>query len=81
MLLINNLGAISDLEMGVIVKDTVEHLAKTYGVTPLRIFSGRYMTSLEMSGVQISILKIVTIRHSRQKIFCKRSKFPIFIGV
>lgn len=59
VLLLNNLGAISELEMGVIAKDAVELLREVYEVCPVRIFSGRYMTSLEMAGVQITILRVV----------------------
>lgn len=59
VLLINNLGAISDLEMGILIKESVEQLSdENYSVSVERIFAGRFMTSLEMSGFSISLLKL-----------------------
>ena len=57
-LLLNNLGAISDLEMGILVNDCHQALTQNYGVTVERIFSGRFMTSLEMSGFSVTVLKL-----------------------
>ncbi|KAJ2554079.1 Dihydroxyacetone kinase 2 [Coemansia sp. RSA 1933] len=55
LLMVNNLGATSNLEMGLVTKlaaDTV----KECGFTLERTFTGTYMTGLAMPGVSISLL-------------------------
>lgn len=58
VLLVNNLGGVSVLEMGGITGEVVVQLEKDYGIKPVRILSGTYMTSLNGLGFSISILKI-----------------------
>ena len=58
VLLINNLGGVSVLELGGITAEVVDRLAKDYGIKPVRILSGTYMTSLNGLGFSISILKL-----------------------
>ncbi|KAK3814911.1 MAG: dihydroxyacetone kinase [Benniella sp.] len=55
LLFINNLGATSNLEMGLVTKLAVE-AAAAHGLEPVRVFSGTYMTGLAMPGASISIL-------------------------
>ncbi|KDR76687.1 hypothetical protein GALMADRAFT_225637 [Galerina marginata CBS 339.88] len=62
---INNLGGISQLEMGAVVDDVVGCFAKE-GVRPRRIYCSAYMTSLNAPGFSISILDPARIRHSLQ---------------
>ena len=60
VLLVNNLGGVSPLEMGGIVTEVVTQLAdKPYGIKPVRILSGTYMTSLNGLGFSISLLNVV----------------------
>ena len=56
-ILLNNLGAISHLEMGVLTNEVVKQL-QALGVIIERFYSGPLFTSLEMPGFSISILKI-----------------------
>jgi dihydroxyacetone kinase len=58
VVLINNLGAISDLEMGILVNESIKQLTENYSVKVERIFAGRFMTSLEMSGFSLTVLKL-----------------------
>lgn len=58
VLLVNNLGGVSMLEMGGITTEVVNQLRKEYGIKPVRILSGMYMTSLNGLGFSISILKL-----------------------
>lgn len=58
VLLVNNLGGVSGLEMGAITSEVCLHLDSKYGIQPARIFSGIYMTSLNGLGFSISLLKI-----------------------
>jgi len=55
ILLINNLGSISELEMGAIVKSTATWLLEK-GFQVKRVISGTFMTSLDMSGFSISLV-------------------------
>ncbi|CAL1715006.1 unnamed protein product [Somion occarium] len=55
VLLVNNLGGTSELEVGAIVKETVKGL-KEAGVEVERVLSGTFMTSLNMPGFSITLL-------------------------
>ncbi|KAF2225964.1 Dak1 domain-containing protein [Elsinoe ampelina] len=58
VLLVNNLGGVSPLELGGITNEVVEQLEKSYGIRPARILSGTFMTSLNGLGFSISLLKL-----------------------
>ena len=57
VLLVNNLGGVSVLELGGIVTEVVEQLKKTWKIKPVRILAGTFMTSLNGNGFSISLLK------------------------
>ncbi len=59
VLLINNLGGLSVLELGGITAEVVDQLEKDYNIRPVRILAGTYMTSLNGLGFSISILNVV----------------------
>jgi triose/dihydroxyacetone kinase / FAD-AMP lyase (cyclizing) len=59
VLLINNLGGVSVLELGGITTEVVGQLEKTYNIKPVRTLAGTYMTSLNGLGFSISILNVV----------------------
>lgn len=59
VLLINNLGGVSVLEMGGITTEVVSQLHKSHGIQPVRILSGTYMTSLNGLGFSITLLNVV----------------------
>ncbi|KAJ3129210.1 hypothetical protein HK098_002194 [Nowakowskiella sp. JEL0407] len=56
ILLVNNLGGTSNLEMGILVKDAVEYL-ESKSIKVHKVISGALMTSLEMAGVSFSLLR------------------------
>lgn len=56
--LLNNLGAISNLEMGVLAKEVVTQLETNHKVSVRRFYSGPFFTSLEMPGFSISVLRL-----------------------
>jgi dihydroxyacetone kinase len=58
VLLVNNLGGVSPLELGGITTEVVSQLEK-WGIQPVRILSGTYMTSLNGLGFSISLLNVV----------------------
>ncbi|KAF8817412.1 dihydroxyacetone kinase [Phlegmacium glaucopus] len=55
VLLVNNLGSVSELELGGIVAEAKEEL-DARGFTVSRILSGTFMTSLNMAGFSITLL-------------------------
>lgn len=59
VLLVNNLGGVSVLELGGITAEVVSQLEKSYGIRPVRILSGTYMTSLNGLGFSITLLNVV----------------------
>jgi dihydroxyacetone kinase len=60
VLLVNNLGGVSPLEMGGITAEVVNQLEQDYGIEPQRILSGTFMTSLNGLGFSISLLKLTS---------------------
>ncbi|XP_046417141.1 triokinase/FMN cyclase-like isoform X2 [Neodiprion pinetum] len=55
--IVNNFGATSQLEQGIVVHEVVMQLG-CRGIQPLRVYAGPLMTSLDGAGVQISILRL-----------------------
>lgn len=59
VLLVNNLGGVSVLELGGITAEVAAQLEKTYNIKPVRVLAGTYMTSLNGLGFSISLLNVV----------------------
>ncbi|KAK9459235.1 Dak1 domain-containing protein [Lipomyces oligophaga] len=59
ILLLNNLGGLSPLELGSITAEVVSQLTAR-GLRPSRLFRGTYMTSLDGPGFSITLLKTRT---------------------
>ncbi|KAJ3078136.1 hypothetical protein HK102_004712, partial [Quaeritorhiza haematococci] len=57
VLLVNNLGGTSVLEIGVITNDAVQYLLSK-SITPTRVLTGTLMTSLDMVGCSFTLLKL-----------------------
>ncbi len=55
VVLVNNLGGTSNLELGIVVKEVMEQLRERK-MKVRRAFAGPLMTSLEMAGVSVTIL-------------------------
>ncbi|CAL4109001.1 unnamed protein product, partial [Meganyctiphanes norvegica] len=55
--IVNNLGGTSEIEMAVMTKEVIEQL-KNLGVKPQRVYIGGLMTSLDMRGIHISVLRL-----------------------
>ncbi|KAK9312415.1 Dak1 domain-containing protein [Lipomyces starkeyi] len=56
VLMVNNLGGLSPLELGAITYEVVGQLS-ALGLRPTRLFSGTYMSSLDGPGFSITLLK------------------------
>ncbi len=60
VLLVNNLGGVSPLEMGGITTEVVRQLKKDYDLKPVRIMCGTCMTSLNGPGFSITLLRLAS---------------------
>ncbi|KAI5235697.1 dihydroxyacetone kinase [Aureobasidium subglaciale] len=58
VILINNLGGVSVLEMGGIATEVLDQLKKDYNIRPVRVLVGTFMTSLNGIGFSVSLLKL-----------------------
>jgi triose/dihydroxyacetone kinase / FAD-AMP lyase (cyclizing) len=61
VLLVNNLGGLSGLELAAITLEIALQLEKTYAIKPVRAYSGTFMSSLNEFGFSISLLKVVDL--------------------
>jgi dihydroxyacetone kinase len=61
VLLINNLGGLSGLELGAITWEIAVQLENKYGIKPERVYSGTFMSRLNELGFSISLLKVVDL--------------------
>ena len=59
VLLVNNLGGVSPLELSGITAEVASQLSSTHNIHPVRVLSGTYMTSLNGLGFSISLLNVV----------------------
>ncbi|KAJ3338514.1 hypothetical protein HDU93_009439 [Gonapodya sp. JEL0774] len=57
VVVVNNLGGVSGLEMGVVVKEVVEALT-AFKISPTRLLSAPLMTSLDMRGISVTLLRL-----------------------
>ena len=58
VLFMNNLGGVSVLELAGITAEICKQLQNDYGLTPVRVISGAFLTSLNGMGFSASILKL-----------------------
>ncbi|KAF4917612.1 Dihydroxyacetone kinase 1 [Colletotrichum viniferum] len=59
VLMINNLGGLSQLELSAITNEVISQLTEGHGIQPRRALSGTYMSSLNGLGFSITLLKVV----------------------
>lgn len=70
--LVNSLGATPQMELLVIARRTASNLMKR-GAIVERIYCGAFMTSLDMAGASVSVMKADNDRLSRYAIHPSRS--------
>ncbi|KAJ3994626.1 DAK1/DegV-like protein [Lentinula boryana] len=63
VLFVNNLGGMSQLEMGAIMTDILARLALS-DIHPLRIYSSSFMTSLNAPGFSVSLLNVSAVHRT-----------------
>lgn len=77
VLLINNFGGLSNLELGAIVTEVWAQLNKDYGLKPSRVISGTLVGSLNGLGFGITILKVVDTGLGNGKSMLDLLDFPV----
>ncbi|KAG9497505.1 hypothetical protein J7337_010366 [Fusarium musae] len=58
LLLVNNYGGLSNLELGALVDEVQQQLASTWSIKPVRCLSGSFETSLNAPGFSVSLCNI-----------------------
>ncbi|KAL5362662.1 Dak1 domain-containing protein [Aspergillus floccosus] len=58
VLLINNLGSVSTLELSGITDEVYRQLERNHNIKPVRVIQGTFLTSLNGLGFSISLLKL-----------------------
>lgn len=58
VLLVNNYGGLSNLELGALTDETIIQLGRAWNIKPVRIFSGASETSLNGPGFSISLCNV-----------------------
>lgn len=58
VLLVNNLGSISNLELSAFAGIVIDQLSSTYGLSPTRVYVGTFMTALNGPGVSLTLLNL-----------------------
>ncbi|CAI9625211.1 dihydroxyacetone kinase [Alternaria burnsii] len=58
VLLVNNLGGVSPLELSGITNEVVDQLADNFKIKPVRVLAGTFMTSLNGLGFSVSLLRV-----------------------
>ncbi|KAH6652606.1 Dak1 domain-containing protein [Truncatella angustata] len=58
MLLVSNFGGMSYLEMGALVDELLEQLARDWNIEPIRVISGPLETSLNAPAFSVSVINV-----------------------
>mmetsp|Transcript_45768 Transcript_45768/g.38553 ORF Transcript_45768/g.38553 Transcript_45768/m.38553 type:complete len:110 (+) Transcript_45768:707-1036(+) len=56
VVMVNNLGSVTNLEMTSVVNDVMNYFHKKEEIHVVRLISGMVMTSLDMNGVSLTVL-------------------------
>lgn len=56
--MVNSLGNVTNLEMSLIVNDVMNYFKSQPKINVLRLISGQVMTSLDMNGISLTVLKL-----------------------
>ncbi|KAI8140813.1 Dak1 domain-containing protein [Fennellomyces sp. T-0311] len=67
VLMVNNLGGISTLELNLVVKEAVESVTQQHGLAIKRVYAGTFLSSLNMPGVSITLVKLDDDQEQQQQ--------------
>lgn len=68
VLLLNNLGSTSNLEIYAIQSVVMDQLKKNYGIVPVRVFTGTFTTSLDGPGFSITLMNVTKAHKDTSKL-------------
>lgn len=60
VLLVSNFGGMSYLEMGALVDELLEQLARDWNIKPVRVYWGQLETSLNAPALSVSVVNVTT---------------------
>lgn len=63
VLLVNNLGGISNLELSAFAGLVIDQLESKYKMSPSRVYVGTFMTALNGPGVSLTLLNLSNLRN------------------
>lgn len=66
VLLVNNLGSISNLELSAFSGLVIDQLGSTYDISPVRVYTGTFMTALNGPGVSVTLLNLSRLKDPKQ---------------
>lgn len=58
VLLVNNLGGVSTVELGCITSIVISHLKQKYDVVPCRVYAGTFLSALDGRGFSVTVLSL-----------------------
>ncbi|KZT61388.1 DAK1/DegV-like protein [Calocera cornea HHB12733] len=64
VLLVNNLGGISNLELSAFCSEVLDQLAHAHALRPARVYAGTYLTSLNSPGLSITLLNTAAVHRA-----------------
>jgi dihydroxyacetone kinase len=63
VILINNMGGTTQLEFGAVVRSCRHHVEKVLGCRVVRMYAGTFLSSLDMKGFSLSLLRLPKGEH------------------
>lgn len=80
-LLVNNLGATTLMELAVAARHAIALLESRWRVCVVRAFTGTFMSSLDMAGISLSVMKLDDLRAARLDALTRAPSWPSLPGV
>lgn len=80
-LLVNNLGATTLMELAIAARHAIERLEERWRVSVVRVFTGTFMSSLDMAGISLSVMKLDELRCARLDALTRAPSWPSTPGV
>jgi dihydroxyacetone kinase len=65
VLMVNNLGGSTTMELAIVARETVRLLEDVHGLTVERVYAGTFLSALEMAGVSLSVMAVDNVRLAR----------------
>lgn len=80
-ILVNNLGTTTPMEIAVVARAAIRILEEEHGLDVGRVFAGSFMTSLDMAGVSLSLMRLDALRTARIDAPAQAPAWPVAGGM